>query len=330
MTFRLRAAVTLAGLLALTLAGCGGSSSGKPSDSRTATASSPAAGSTAASTSANRSSSAPGIAAANQLYVSVGDSYAAGWQATGSKRGHTTRNGFAYQVVRDGKAKGYNFTLANFACAGATTTSVLTSKGCKPDLLGPGAPSYGAKTQAAAAEDYLRAHRGKVGLITVALAGNDVTACTDASDTTSCLSAALAKVKTNLATLLKGLRAAAGPSARIVGITYPDVFLGNLLSKDADAKNLANLSVLAFQSFINPALKSSYEAVGGSFVDVTKASGAYGSLSQTTTLPPYGKVPVPVAKICQLTYYCEFQDIHPRTNGYALISKLIVGTLPTR
>jgi hypothetical protein len=35
-----------------------------------------------------------------------------------------------------------------------------------------------------------------------------------------------------------------------------------------------------------------------------------------------------VAKVCELTYYCEFKDIHPRTNGYAVISNLILASLP--
>jgi len=32
-------------------------------------------------------------------YVSLGDSYAAGFQATGPGTGRTTRNGFAYQLI---------------------------------------------------------------------------------------------------------------------------------------------------------------------------------------------------------------------------------------
>ena len=41
-------------------------------------------------------------------------------------------------------------------------------------------------------------------------------------------------------------------------------------------------------------------------------------------------VPVPVADVCTLTWYCEFGDIHSRTIGYGVIAKLIVGTLPNR
>lgn len=315
--------MSVAACAVVLLTGCGSSSSPKKVPSRA-----PISRSTSASSSPTHPAPSR-IAPADQLYVSIGDSYAAGYQPTSRGHGGTTRNGFAYQVVRDAKAKGDNFSLVNFACSGATTTSIIKSAGCEPKLLGPGAPSYGTATQAAAAQDFLRKHHGKVGLITISIGGNDVTSCKDAgANITECLSTAIGKLKTNLAPLLTGLRAAAGPETRIVGITYPDVFLGDALSKDPSKRTLANLSVLAFQSYINPALKASYEAVGATFVDVTAATGAYGSLSATTTLPPYGTLPVPVAKVCQLTYYCQLGDIHPRTNGYALIARLVTATLP--
>ena len=59
-------------------------------------------------------------------------------------------------------------------------------------------------------------------------------------------------------------------------------------------------------------------------------TGAYGPLEETTTLEPYGVIPVPVAKACELSYTCEFRDIHARTIGYTLIAELIVKTLPVR
>jgi hypothetical protein len=67
--------------------------------------------------------------------------------------------------------------------------------------------------------------------------------------------------------------------------------------------------------------------VKGSFVDVTKATGAYGSLDEMTTLDPYGTIPVPVAKVCQLTSYCQYGDIHANTSGYRAIAKLVVAAV---
>lgn len=265
-----------------------------------------------------------------QYYVSVGDSYAAGYQPTAQGKGGTTSNGFAYQLTTAAVAKGYHFTLRNFGCAGATTTSILEAPGCAAQNLGPGATSYAAQPQAAAVEAFLRAHRGQIGLITVSIGGNDITACGRATNPTACVLTALGTVKKNLTTLMTSLRAAAGTSTPIVGITYPDVLLADYLSKDPTTKSLAPLSVVAFKSLVNPALQGVYTAAGAKFADVTAATGAYGPMTATTSVAGLGTLPVPVAQVCELTFMCEFQDIHPRTTGYALIARLILDLLPKR
>ena len=265
---------------------------------------------------------------ASQYYVSLGDSYAAGYQPTGPKGGHTDRNGFAYQVPVLAAKKGYDLKLVNFGCSGATTASILTSHGCA--LSGPGSPAYPDQTQAAAAEAFLERHRGRIGLITVSIGGNDVTRCAFASPALSCLTGAVTTIGRNLATLVAGLRAAAGPSVPIVGTTYPDVLLGLDLSSLSPVRSLAALSVTAFKVLLNPELRRSYAAAGGKFADVTAATGAYGPLNDTTELSPYGRIPVPVARVCQLTFFCQYHDIHPRTAGYRVIADLVVDALPER
>lgn len=317
-TRRVRLGATVAAT-ALLMAGCtsSGHSGGQPGSTSTRSTPNSSAGATTPATSAA------------QYYVSIGDSYAAGYQPTRHGAGATTRNGFAYQVVTGAKAKGYHFDLVNFACAGAVTASVLHSPGCPKAALGPGAAGYAPKTQGAAAVAFLRAHAGHIGLVTVSIGGNDVGGCGAAANPTACVGGALNVIKANLATLLTEIRGAAGAGTPIVGITYPDVLLAGAVSGDAAKKNLAQLSVFAFSSLINPTLKTLYTAAGAKFVDVTAATGAYGPMTATTSLAPYGTIPIPVAKICQLTYMCQYQDIHPRTNGYALIANLIVATLPT-
>jgi lysophospholipase L1-like esterase len=290
-----------------------------------AACSSPPATSPSAPTSSTSKTSA---AQSAEFYVSLGDSYAAGYQPTGPHSGMTDMNGFAYQVPRLAIAKGFDFKLVNFGCGGATTASIIDSVGCPKVLLGPGATPYPGQTQAAAAEAFLRSHRGHVGLITVSISGNDVTACASAAQPVSCVATAIKTIKKNMRILLSGVRSAAGPSVQIVGTTYPDVILGTYLSKTASSRSLAELSVTAFKDLINPTLKAEYASVGGDFVDVTAATGAYGPLTQMTDLPPYGEIPVPVAKVCELTFFCQYHDIHPRTPGYTIIAKLIVGALP--
>jgi lysophospholipase L1-like esterase len=282
-----------------------------------------------ASTSKSAAPIAPRAKNTGNLYVSIGDSYAAGFQPTGRGQGHTTRNGFAYQAVRLAAKKGYHLRLVNFGCAGATTASVLHSPGCVTHYLGPGAPNYH-QTQADAAVAFVKAHRGQVALITVSIGGNDVTHCQTAANVVSCVTSALAVIRHNLGRLVTRLRSAAGPTTTIVGTTYPDIFLGRALSPDATDQRIANLSILGFRGLINPALQSVYAAVHGKFADVTAATGAYVPLHKTTRLAPYGTVPVAVADICRLTYFCQYEDIHPRTAGYAIIARLVVGMLPER
>jgi lysophospholipase L1-like esterase len=266
--------------------------------------------------------------AAPLLYVSLGDSYAAGYQPSGPHSGHTDTNGFAYQIPALASRKGYDLKLVNFGCGGATTTSILQSVGC--GQLGPGATPYPTETQTVAAEAFLRSHRGHVGLITVSIGGNDVTRCVSAAHVVACVTSAVDKIKRNLAVLLDGLRFAAGPSVPIVGTTYPDVILGLDISKQASLRNLAKLSVVAFKDLINPTLEKAYAAVHADFVDVTATTGAYGALTRLTDLPPYGRIPLPVAKVCELTYFCQYHDIHLRTAGYKIIAELVVRTLPAR
>jgi lysophospholipase L1-like esterase len=265
--------------------------------------------------------------ATQQLYVSLGDSYAVGFQATGPDSGEATTEGYANQLVPLARAKGYRLKLVNFGCGGATTTSILQTPGClvsAPRAIG--GPVY-TQPQADAAIAFIKAHRKQVGLVTVSISGNDVTACAKQSDPVPCVAAATASIKTNVSTLAQRLRAAAGPKVPIVGLTYPDVILGAWVGGN---QQLAQLSVVAFQQLINPALKDAYASAKASFADVTAATGAYTPLDQTADLPPYGTIPVAVAKVCELTYYCEYQNIHARTSGYGDIARLIVQQLPRR
>jgi len=266
--------------------------------------------------------------APERFLVALGDSYATGYQVVAPGVALNTRNGFANQVPRLARRRGYRFNLVNFGCAGETTATLLqrTAACGAPAVGGPG---YAGSTQLAAAEAFLRSNRRKLGLITVSIGGNDVTACARAIDPIGCVTGAVGQLRENVGAIAARLRAAAGRKVRIVGITYPDVILGQYVGVDANP-DLARLSVVAFKHLINPALAAAYASARARLVDVTAATGAYGSLEEQTLLAPYGLIPVPVARVCRLTYYCEFRDIHARTNGYELIAKLIVKTLPKR
>lgn len=258
--------------------------------------------------------------ASTKYYVSLGDSYSVGYQPS-PKAGATS--GFTAVV-----ANGTRFKLVNFGCGGATTTSILQTVGCAAPYGPPAATdraSYPHQTQAAAADAFIRRHRGDIGLVTVSIGGNDVTACAANADPVSCVAGVTDEIKSHVATLARGLRAAAGPGVPIIGLTYPDVILGMWVYPPTKPDtSLATLSVTAFKSLINPALSQAYAGAGARFVDVTADTGAYTPLTDTTTLAPYGTVPVAVAKVCDLTWYCQLGNIHAKTVGYHLIGEEIL------
>ena len=254
-------------------------------------------------------------------YVSVGDSYSVGYQpGKGATAGYT---GFVA-----GKT---HLKLVNFGCGGATTTSILQTVGC-PDVLPhtAGVMTYPTTTQIAAADAFIAANKAHIGLITVTIGGNDVTGCATQANPTSCVTTASKTIETNVTTLAADLRNAAGPTVPIIGSTYPDVILGSYVYPKrppaASSVALAKLSVVAFKSLINPALSKSYASAKASFVDVTKASGAYEPLTKKTKSKKkvYKSLPAPVVRVCKLTWYCTKGDIHATNKGYDLIGHLIV------
>ena len=257
-----------------------------------------------------------------RYYVSLGDSYAVGYQP-----GKGATPGFTVYV-----AEHTHDRLVNFACSGATTTSIIDTVGC-PDPLPhtDGGVAYPTTTQAAAAESFIAAHRRRVALITVSIGGNDVTACAVAPNPISCVTTAVATIAKNVTTLALALRTAAGPGVPLIGLTYPDVILGDYVYPTRPPTparlSLAKLSVVAFRSLINPTLQHAYAQAQGSFVNVTAATGGYGPLTRTVRLPHGRVLPVPVARVCTLTWFCANGNIHATTAGYRLIGKLILGRL---
>ena len=187
-------------------------------------------------------------------YVSLGDSYAVGYQPDRAPpRLHRVRG------------QAHRPKLVNFGCGGATTTSILNTVGC-PDVLPhtTGGMTYPTTTQIAAADAFITAHKGHIGLITVSIGGNDVTGVRDAGQSHRLREHGGTGITTNVTTLAGDLRTAAGPKVPIIGSTYPDVILGSYVYPKNPAApatvNLAKLSVVAFKSLINPALSKAYAA----------------------------------------------------------------------
>lgn len=277
--------------------------------------------------------SAAGAAAERTLYVSIGDSYAAGYQPPSEGRsGGYTGKGFADQLTPLARRAGHpGLRLVNFGCGGETSGSLINSGG--PDCTrgaGPGT-SYRGSSQLTAAERFLRRNRRRVAFVTVSIGGNDVTSCArGGGDPVPCVVAAVKRIDRNVRTAMRRIRGATGARVPIIGVTYPDVILGQWLEGTQAARDLASLSTVAFKQLINPALKKAYASRRGRFVDVTARTGAYTPLDQTVDDPRYGVIPVAVARVCDLTWFCALGDIHANDKGYRRIAKLVLAELRRR
>jgi lysophospholipase L1-like esterase len=200
-----------------------------------------------------------------------------------------------------------------------------TEPGCR--LPAVNAPRHPARTQTAAAAEFIRKHRSQIAFVTLIIGGNDVLIpCVRDPQFADCVRSRLPRMRSELRRTLQELRSAGGQDLRIVGLTYPDIFLGAWVWPGVPHER-ATATVGVFETLFNPVLAEEYARVGATFVDITSATGAYVPLDQTTSAGTYGVVPRAVATACELTFYCEHRDVHARTAGYRFIAERVIDAL---
>ena len=275
---------------------------------------------------------APAMAAKPRpLYVSLGDSWAAGVQPLGAGQADVeTKQGFSDFLKARARSLFPGLRLVNLGCGGETTVTMITGRAECNEEVRPYGTTKRVKAQLPYAVPYLRAHRDRVAFVTVILGGDDVQECARRGDLgaiLTCVNEGLQAIKQHLPVVVKALRKAAGPKAIIIASTYADVVLGQYISNPQQGQSLAQASVSVFRQQLNPLLKKIYAKQRIGFVDTTSAFGTYIPFSQTTTLAPYGTIPVAVANICKLTWYCAPRargpDIHLRPAGYRKLAGLV-------
>jgi len=182
-----------------------------------------------------------------KYYVSIGDSYAAGYRPTGPDSGATSTDGFAYQVEEELRARQPEWQLVNFGCSGESASAMSFDRGCEAGAGGPDGPSYPDDPQSVAAAKFVTAHRDQIGLITVVMGGNDILPCgreTDPERARTCAEDQVPKVRQSLDALLSRIRAAVGVHVPIVGTTYLNVFLADQLNSDPQIQARAAISTI--------------------------------------------------------------------------------------
>lgn len=256
------------------------------------------------------------------LYISLGDSLAAGWQPDANGRDRATRQGYVDVVARSLARSHPGLQIQRMSCGGATTGTLLSGgAGCQP---------RGERSQVERAEEALRANPNTV-LVTVNIGDNDIEMCIDGNTgavDTACMRHGEATLERTLPQIAARLRAAAAPSARIVGLVDYDQFL-SLWLQGAKGRAAARRS-LGTISALNRTIARIYQQAG---IEVADASARFATadLAHTRRLRGYGRVPLAVYNICTLTWACSAppvgHDDHARPAGYRQIALAILDVL---
>lgn len=251
-------------------------------------------------------------AAGPYYYLSLGDSLATG---------APPYDGYSGQVVNDLASK-VTLTLENFGCSGATTGTILTQLGCSGGEAPDGVP-YTGETQVGAAVAFIEAHPDQVKLITVDIGANDYAGCVvTIAPPASCVAATLPTISSNIANLAAQLRKAAGPSTVILGMTdFVDALA--YWVNEPDGKALAKDWIAEFRDTLIPTLTAAYATANVPLVNIVADSGSYLPLTKLVTYHPYGRIPLAIARGCELVYMCETDNAnaHPTNAGYLLMAR---------
>jgi len=263
---------------------------------------------------------APGPAArharpAISYYLSLGDSLSQGVQPDSAGASVETRQGYADLLHAQLRRGNPGLRLVKLGCPGETTHTMINGGIC----------SYPGGSQLAAAARFLRAHRGRVSLITIDIGANDPGSCVTRPSigaVASCVGKSFPAALANLRQIMPRIRATGGDQVRIIGMSYYVPALAewrNGLLGEA----LARLSEGLVAAY-NKLLTSVYRAFGARVADVFGAFHS-GDFSGQVTVPGIGSVPPNVAAICLWTWECASAPRGPNQHadvaGYGVIAQ---------
>lgn len=253
-------------------------------------------------------------------YLSLGTSLAVGIQPDVSGVNQVTDAGYADQLHDIIAPESRRLKLTKLGCPGETTVTMIDGGKC----------DYDEGSQLAQAVEFLRAHKGKVAIVTIDMGVNDVLAANCIDVVTSnvnvgCLFNAFNDLSNNLATILVTLKQAAHPDTEFVAMNYYNTFLAFWFS--GPAGQLLAYQSTALADILNyDVLGGVYGAFGIPVADVGRAfdSNNFGS-NQDTGLPQN------VLNICLYTWMCAPSpvgpNIHANQYGYGIIAATIAAEL---
>jgi lysophospholipase L1-like esterase len=279
-----------------------------------------------------------------QYYLALGDSLSVGIQPDATGTDVPTDQGYPDQLASMLQRRGHDLRLVKLGCSGETTVTFIDGGICtypgntqdgnsaQASSGQPAADSQAAAdsqpsadSQLAAATQFLRQHRGQVGLVTIDIGANDLNPCIalgQATQIQACLTALIPQVVANLTTIMSSLRQAGGAPVQIIGMRYYDPELADWLTGPA-GQSLAQASVGLLDTY-NGYLAGVYQQYGADVADVFTAFDTTDFTDQVA-LPGLGTLPRNVATICQLTWECvpppQGPNEHANAAGYHLIAE---------
>jgi len=257
-------------------------------------------------------SAAPNGAHANSApatyYLALGDSLSQGVQPDAAGASVETRYGYPDQVYAALRPSHPTLQLVKLGCPDETTSTMINGGICR----------YPGGSQLKAAVAFLRAHRGRVLLVTIDIGANDPEACgsqPSLSQLASCAAKGIPAAVAHLATIMASLKAA-GPGVRMVGMNY---YLPALAEwRDGLPGHLVAWTAERLAAGYNDLLDRVYTHYGARVADV------FGAFA-TADFAEQGTTPRNVALLCQWTWACAAPprgpNQHANQAGYQVIAR---------
>ncbi|MFI0353165.1 SGNH/GDSL hydrolase family protein [Actinomadura sp. 9N407] len=247
-----------------------------------------------------------------EYYLALGDSLSVGAQfgLGETDQGYTDRL-HAALTARQPRLK-----LVKLGCGGETTTTMLKGGICR----------YAAGSQLAAAESFLKSHAGRVRYVTLNIGANDTNTCLPGGGIDAgCALEGIGSMIANLPQITARVRLAGGGTPVYAAMNYYNPGLASWVANPGGkAAALASIPVV---DVFNTYEHAVYLAGGFRVADVNGAFAGH-DLTTKVTVPPYGTVPLAVARICTWTSQCSDNDGHATPAGYRQIAGAFLKVLP--
>lgn len=264
----------------------------------------------AATSSAARHAGAPRTG----YYLALGDSLSVGVQPDAAGHSVPTGQGYASQLYAALRLGDPGLRLVKLGCSGESTHTMIHGGICH----------YPAGSQLAEAVGFLRAHRGRVSLITIDIGANDPDSCISrptVGAVVTCVTKSFPQTVANLTKIMSSVRAAAGPAVRIIGMNYYVPALAEWRN-GTGGQQLARLSERLVAGY-NKLLTAVYQQFGAGVANVFGAFHS-GDFTDRVRVPGIGTVPRNVAAVCLWTWECapapRGPNEHARPVGYGVIA----------